>query len=98
MLSRGVIIFINVMILKKVTGCVCDSLTAEFDGEEVEEIHMNDSQREEVIEAISRWMKENPDQLNYIMQDMIESFGDYENDGHVCECCGDTVTTWTWEI
>ena len=86
------------MRLKKVTGCICDSLTAELDGEEVEEINMTPEQRMEVIEKIADWMKKNPDQLNYIMQDMTESFGEYENDGHVCECCGDTVTTWTWEI
>ena len=86
------------MKLKKVTGCICDSLTAEFDGEEVEEIDMTPDQRMQVIEKIADWMKKNPDQLNYIMQDMTESFGEYENDGHVCECCGDTVTTWTWEI
>ena len=86
------------MRLKKVTGCIADSLTAEFDGEEVEEIDMTPDQRMQVIEKIAGWMKKNPDQLNYIMQDMTESFGEYENDGHVCECCGDTVTTWTWEI
>ena len=86
------------MRLKKVTGCICDSLTAEFNGEDIEEINMTPDQRMQVIEKIADWMKKNPDQLNYIMQDMTESFGEYENDGHVCECCGDTVTTWTWEI
>ena len=86
------------MRLKKVTGCIADSLTAEFDGEDIEEINMTPEQRMQVIEKIAEWMKKNPDQLNYIMQDMTESFGEYENDGHVCECCGDTVTTWTWEI
>jgi hypothetical protein len=73
-------------------------LTAEFDGEDIEEINMTPEQRMQVIEKIADWMKKNPDQLNYIMQDMTESFGEYENDGLVCECCGDTVTTWTWEI
>ena len=86
------------MRLKKVTGCIADSLTAEFDGEDIEEIDMTPEQRMQVIEKIADWMKKNTDQLNYIMQDMTESFGEYENDGHVCECCGDTVTTWTWEI
>ena len=86
------------MKLKKVTGCIADSLTAEFDGEDIEEIDKTPEQRMQVIEKIADWMKKNPDQLNYIMQDMTESFGEYENDGRVCECCGDTVTTWTWEI
>ena len=86
------------MRLKKVTGCIADSLTAEFDGEDIEEIDMTPEQRMQVIEKIADWMKKNPDQLNYIMQDMTEGFGEYENDGHVCECCGDTVYTWTWDI
>ena len=86
------------MRLKKVIGCIANSLTAEFNGEEIEEIDMTPEQRMQVIEKIADWMKKNPDQLNYIMQDMTESFGEYENDGHVCECCGDTVTTWTWDI
>ena len=86
------------MRLKKVTGCIANSLTAELGGVEVEEIDMTPEQRMQVIEKIADWMKKNPDQLNYIMQDMTESFGEYENDGHVCECCGDTITTWTWDI
>lgn len=87
------------MRLKKVTGCIADSLTAEFDGEDIEEIDMTDEQRMEVIEKIADWMKKNPDQLNYVMQDFIETFADdYEHDPKPCECCGDTVYTWTWDI
>lgn len=81
------------MRLKKVTGCIADSLTAEFDGEDIEEIDMTPEQRMQVIEKIADWMKKNPDQLNYIMQDMTEGFGEY--DPKPCECCG---ITWTWEI
>ena len=87
------------MRLKKVTGCICDSLTAEFDGEEVEEIDMTLEQKQKVIEKICDWLKKNPDQLNYIMQDLIETFAtDFEHDSEPCECCGDTVYTWTWDI
>jgi hypothetical protein len=82
------------MILKLVRGCVCDSMTA--DG--VEEIDMTPKQRQETIDAIFRWLKKNPDQLNYVMQDLISDFGDYECDDEPCECCGDLVQTYTWEI
>ena len=86
------------MRLKKVTGCIADSLTAEFEGIEVEEIDMTPDQRMEVIEKIADWLKKNPDQLNYVMQDLIETFGDYEVSEEACECCGDHVWTWTWNI
>jgi len=87
------------MRLKKVTGCIANSLTAEFDGEEVEEIDMTQKQRQKVIKKICDWLKKNPDQLNYVMQDFIETFAtDFEHDSEPCECCGDTVYTWTWDI
>ena len=87
------------MRLKKVTGCICDSLTAEFDGEDIEEINMTPDQRMKVVEKICDWLKKNPDQLNYVMQDFIETFADdCEHDPEPCECCGDTVYTWTWDI
>jgi hypothetical protein len=83
------------MRLKKVTGCICDSLTA--DG--IEEIDMTPEQRKEVIDKICDWLKKNPDQLNYVMQDFIETFADdCKHDPEPCECCGDTVYTWTWDI
>jgi len=85
------------MKLKKIIGCIADSLTAEFDGEEVEEIDMTPDQRMEVVEKICDWLKKNPDQLNYVMQDFIETFAD-DYDSEPCECCGDTVYTWTWDI
>lgn len=82
------------MILECVRGCICDSLNA--DG--IEEIYMTDEQRQDVIEHIFKWLKANPDQLNYAMQALIPQFGEYESDGEPCECCGDIVETYTWEI
>ena len=82
------------MKLVKVTGCVCDELSA--DG--TNEIDMTDEQRQKTIDAICSWLKRNPDQLNYVMQDLIETFGDYEVSKEACECCGDHVWTWTWNI
>jgi hypothetical protein len=82
------------MRLRKVTGCICDELSAD----EINEIDMTDEQRQKTIDAICSWLKRNPDQLNYVMQDLIETFGDYEVSEEACECCGDHVWTWTWNI
>lgn len=82
------------MKLVKITGCVCDELSAD----EINEIDMTDEQRQETIDAICSWLKRNPDQLNYVMQDLIETFGDYEVSEKACECCGDHIWTWTWDI
>lgn len=32
---------------------------------------------------------------NQLMRLVLEIYGDYECDGEPCECCGDTVDTWT---
>jgi hypothetical protein len=82
------------MRLKKVTGCIYDELSA--DG--INEIDMTDEQRQKTIDAICSWLKRNPDQLNYVMQDLIETFGDYKISKEACECCGDHVWTWIWDI
>ena len=39
-----------------------------------------------------------PQDLNNILQDLIEMFGEYECDDEPCETCGDYVETHTWEI
>ena len=82
------------MKLDLVTGCICDSLNA--DG--IEEIDMTDEHRQEVIDKICNWMKKNPQELNYVMQELIPCFGEYESDDEPCECCGDYVETYTWKI
>lgn len=82
------------MKLEKVEGCIADSLNV--DG--VEEIDMTDEQRLNVIDHIYGWMKKNPNQLNYILQELIDCFGEYESDDHPCECCGDYASTTTWVI
>lgn len=81
-------------VIQKVSGCTADSLNV--DG--IEEIDMTDEQRQEVIDKIFHWLKKHPDQLNYLLQDITETFGAYESDDHVCECCGDYITTNTWVI
>lgn len=80
------------MELKKVTGCICGSLTVDDE----EEINLTDEKRQEVLERIFKALK--PSDLNYVLQDLVERFGKYECDNRPCECCGDFVTTWTWNV
>lgn len=80
------------MKLELVRGCVAGSLNV--DG--VEEVDMTDEQRQAVLDAIFKHL--GPADLNYVLQDLIETFGEYEFDPHPCECCGDCVETYTWEI
>ena len=73
-------------------GCIAGSLT--IDGKE--EIHLTDEQRQEVLQHIINHLK--PEDLNYVLQDLAETFGEYESDDEPCETCGDYVETYTWEI
>ena len=73
------------MKLEKVTGCTAFSLNV--DG--VEEINMTDEERFYIMDKL---------QFNYVLQALIPMFGEYECDDHPCECCGDIVQTYTWEI
>lgn len=80
------------MILRMVRGCIHDSLRV--DGKE--EIDLTDDERMEVLRKIFDQLK--PQDLNNVLQDLIEMFGDYECDDEPCETCGDFVETYTWEI
>ena len=80
------------MILKMVRGCVHDSLSV--DGKE--EINLTDEERQEVLKNIFEHLK--PTDLNFVLHDLVETFGEYECDDEPCETCGDYVETYTWEI
>ena len=80
------------MIIKVVRGCICNSLSV--DGKE--EIDMTDEERQVVLKTIFEHLKAKD--LNYVLQDLVEAFGDYECDDKPCETCGDYVETYTWEI
>lgn len=80
------------MILRMVRGCICDSLSV--DGKE--EIDLTDEERQEVLKKIFEHLK--PQDLNNILQDLIEMFGEYECDDEPCETCRDYVETYAWEI
>ena len=83
----------NNMILKYVSGCVCDSLT-------VDNVETVDMKVEDVRKVIMRLL-ESEDDIGFLQQiliDFIESRGDYEHDDEPCECCGDYVTTYTLKL
>lgn len=80
------------MELKKVVGCTAFSLSV--DGEE--EVNLTDEKRKEVLKKIFEALK--TEDLNFVLQELIPIFGEYESDGIPCECCGDIVETYTWNI
>jgi hypothetical protein len=85
------------MILKEITGCVCDSLTV--DG--VEEIDLTEEQRKEVILKISEYIANQmkTDKLNYFLTYFLASFGEERCiSEEPCECCGDLVYETTLVI
>lgn len=62
------------MILKKVTGCICDSLTV--DG--VEEIDLTDKDRRKVLNKISNYIKNLPYDCFERAKDLLFWFTDLE--------------------
>ena len=75
-----------------VRGCICNSLSV--DGNE--EIDMTDEERQVVLKTIFEHFR--PQDLNYVLQDLVERFGEYECDDEPCETCGDYIESYTWEI
>ena len=62
-------------------GCIANSLT--IDGKE--EINLSDNERQEVLRHIFEHLK--AQDLNYVLQDLVETFGEYESDDEPCETC-----------
>lgn len=82
------------MKLEMSRGCIADWLGA--DG--VLEIDMDDETRAKVYDKIIEFLKSQNDGLNRLMQFTLEMYGEYESDDKPCDCCGDTVDTWTLEL
>lgn len=80
------------MILRMVRGCIHDSLSV--DGKE--EIKLTDEERKVVLRKVFEHL--NPEDLNYVLQNLVQTFGEYECDDEPCETCGDFEETYTWEI
>ena len=82
------------MKIELVSGCICDYLG--IDG--ISEVDMTDEQRKYYNDKICDFLKQRPQDLNYLLQDIVERYGECEWDDKPCECCGDTVITYTLEI
>ena len=81
------------MELKKVIGCICDSLTAD----NVEETSMSPEQKLEVLNKIKDYLT--IDHLNYLMQWFIGTYyTDYHCTDKPCETCGDYIETFIIDI
>jgi len=81
---------------EEVTGCtafgfyVNEEPIADISPEKQEEI------LDYLFVKVKEGIKENSIQLERVIH--LFQYDDYENDPHVCEQCGDTVSTTTWNI
>jgi hypothetical protein len=83
------------MEVHNVTGCMSFSLN--IDGKE--EINLNDTERQVVIEKVCEWIKRHPENLNDLLQDLTDSFGEYNAiTTEPCECCGDIVSEMVLDL
>ena len=81
---------------EEVTGCTAFDFLV--NGKSLSEISEND--QDEILDylfiKIKEGIKENTIQFQSVVQ--LFQYDDYEYDDHVCEQCGDTVSTTTWNI
>ena len=75
-------------------GCIANELSVN----NINEIDMTDSQRQNVIHKIFMWYKKHPGHLNNLLQYFIEVNAEDYDMSKPCECCGDIVTTFKLTI
>ena len=80
------------MILKLTQGCICDSLT--IDGKE--EIDLSPQEKAHVMNMLLAFLGKQ--ELNSLLVNVLDIYGDMECSDTPCECCGDTVCTTTLEV
>jgi len=58
------------------------------------------SEYDEMLNYLFEKIKEGISEQTILLEDVVKLFqyDDYEYDPHVCEQCGDTVSTTTWNI
>lgn len=74
-------------------GCTANELSV--DGES--EIYLTDDKRREVLERIFKWYYDHPEELNPLLADFVERYGECEI-GTYCEQCHDTPYIYEMEI
>lgn len=82
------------MNLQLVRGCVCDSLTID----DRAEIDLTDTERQKAMNEVADWLKQHPNELNYLLQWFIVQYGEYTTTDEPCECCGDCIETYNLKI
>ena len=76
-------------------GCTANELSIN----DINEIDLTDEERLIVIEKIFKWYKNNPQELNNLLQFFIETqYDDYESTDEPCQCCGDYISTFKMTI
>lgn len=80
------------MKLEYTEGCVCTSLLV--DG--VETVDMEEKDLKDVICKMIGHI-DDVAILQQVWMKIMESMGEYKDLGH-CECCGDFISEYTWEI
>ena len=58
------------------------------------------SEKDEMLNYLFEKIKEGVGEQTILLEDVVKLFqyDEYEYDPHVCEQCGDTVSTTTWNI
>ncbi len=61
---------------------------------------LTNDEREEILNYLFLKIKEGVQEQAILLENVVQLFqyDDYEHDPNICEQCGDTVTTTTWNI
>lgn len=78
------------------TGCTAFDFTA--NGKSFSEL--SKEEYGEMLDHLFSKIREGLSEQTILLENVIHLFeyDDYEHDNHMCEQCGDTVTTTTWNI
>lgn len=78
------------------TGCTAFDFSA--NGNSLSEL--TDAERSEILDYLLLKIKEGVQEQAILLENVVQLFqyDDYEHDPNICEQCGDTVTTTTWNI
>ena len=75
----------------------CTAFGFDIDGERI--IDLNEKRLSSLLDIVITTLKEKHEvSTSNILETLVEYYGDYEHDPHICESCGDTVDWHTLEI
>lgn len=78
------------------TGCTAFDFSA--NGNSLSEL--TDEERNKILDYLLLKIKEGVQEQAILLENVVQLFqyDDYEHDPNICEQCGDTVSTTTWNI